>query len=1182
MAKSSAVTHIGDSSEDQTTRALIQQVYVFLTKKGLPVTAEKLKSEVGKKFSGVELGEEDVAGNDPLELIMYAWKEGKTKAELAGDESGSTSSESESSSSSDSESGSDSDSSSSSDSDSDSDSDEDSDEEVTKKSELVDDEAEEASSSEEDSSDSSSSSDDDDEEDEEEVVTTTTSTTITTKSKKAKKESSSDSESSDSSDSDSSESSDSDSSDSDSDSDSESSSSSSDSDSDSDSDSESESEKEEKKQERQESSESSATAEDESQGESRKRSRDESEGAENSDGTKRRRQYFLHRSSTDPARRFSRINREKVDFVSDVLKDNTYKGAAGTWGELANEKLTQTSKQAWDWDARAPSLEEQSWALRRKVPGVPQNSNPEPCTNLVQDIGFRFFQLRRTDHARASCSGAPTAILERRGLVDCSPGTSTLAALVHCPSASLLPPVPPPPLLSSSSPRRTDATAPACCIMPPPASAMPSIAALVDPPASPPLPPRTPMAVRRRGLSVSDYILQLRQQPIRCKAAGASDRALADRKAIDPPPIVHLIVRDGDPHCEWLQSPFFFMCANLYDPVHDTPVPRPPSETLAGTLVSSLHRVRDEEDNEGGYFVFGDLSVKLEGQFRLQFSLFEMLDGAQVEFITSIMTDVFTVFSAKQFPGVLESTSLSRQFSDQGVRLRLRKETGARAAATAAAAAAAAATSSGTSPASTSASGYRRTSSENNDEKSEQHARIAPAEQYAPNSKRQRVTVYSSNVALPPPPPPPPPPSSAASVSVPPATRFPSQGMEPAELKSRNSSLARSSVSSTSSYMSVASAPPSSVSRGKRKSSGGGADQIKEEPFAYDHYAENQKLQQQQQAQIPPQQQQRMLPTYTYAQQPQHHYAPQPQQFYPSHENHYPSYPHPQYDEYYRQQYAQQQQQQQHPPQAIHSATPPGTPQNVQPRQSAAAPPPPPQQPASPTQSSADAAAYQARSSYTGSAYSSQQPSPQSRSEEVRSPYVYSQTQNASARPAAVVTSAPPPMPPTQSDLSHMQLPSGPVYVPSPPPSLLSQPLTHYRQQQHQQPQHQQPQQQPSQPQHQSLTPPSQLLHPSLIPRIPPLNVAVGPGAIASSMREGDGRVRLPPLVFGDAQQGLQGSGADSILQQSFLNRQQQQQQQQQQHLPLPPPSLLSPSQMAPHAGYANPLTRGGYDTRAE
>ena len=83
------------------------------------------------------------------------------------------------------------------------------------------------------------------------------------------------------------------------------------------------------------------------------------------------------------------------------------------------------------------------------------------------------------------------------------------------------------------------------------------------------------------------------------------------------------------------------MCANLLDPTADTSQ-EPASQTaLAGTLVSSLHRLKDVDNMgtpgatssvipllirlaDGGFFVFGDLSVKVEGQFRLRFSLFEM------------------------------------------------------------------------------------------------------------------------------------------------------------------------------------------------------------------------------------------------------------------------------------------------------------------------------------------------------------------------------------------------------------------------------------------------------------------------------------------------------------------------------------------------------------------------------
>lgn len=40
------------------------------------------------------------------------------------------------------------------------------------------------------------------------------------------------------------------------------------------------------------------------------------------------------------------------------------------------------------------------------------------------------------------------------------------------------------------------------------------------------------------------------------------------------------------------------MCCSLYDPTEDRPVPVAPSTALAGTLVSSLHRLKDV-DNTG-------------------------------------------------------------------------------------------------------------------------------------------------------------------------------------------------------------------------------------------------------------------------------------------------------------------------------------------------------------------------------------------------------------------------------------------------------------------------------------------------------------------------------------------------------------------------------------------------------
>jgi hypothetical protein len=181
------------------------------------------------------------------------------------------------------------------------------------------------------------------------------------------------------------------------------------------------------------------------------------------------------------------------------------------------------------------------------------------------------------------------------------------------------------------------------------------------------------------------------------------------------------------------------MCCALWHETEDKPADVDQSTALAGTLVSSLHRLKDknnvgectaipicfskerkkEEENltgiyslDGAYFVFGDLSVRVEGTFRLKFNLFEMKQYARSEVVPSergklkssrdrvvylksvlskpfqgkqkdccyrvlMMTgtaDVVAVMSPKNFPGMAESSFLSRSFADQGVKLRIRKD----------------------------------------------------------------------------------------------------------------------------------------------------------------------------------------------------------------------------------------------------------------------------------------------------------------------------------------------------------------------------------------------------------------------------------------------------------------------------------------------------------------------------
>ncbi|KAL1959317.1 hypothetical protein VTO42DRAFT_2504 [Malbranchea cinnamomea] len=173
------------------------------------------------------------------------------------------------------------------------------------------------------------------------------------------------------------------------------------------------------------------------------------------------------------------------------------------------------------------------------------------------------------------------------------------------------------------------------------------------------------------ALQSAAYELTVRQHPERARVAGGKEK---ERKPVDPPPIIQLRIRDdSDPAQNYLQSPYFFMCCTLWHATEDQPAPVAPSAALAGTLVSSLHRLKDIDNSDGGFFVFGDLSVKVEGDYRLKFNLFEMRKE-EVVHLKSVLSNTFSVLPPKNFPGMSESTFLSRSFADQGVKLRIRKE----------------------------------------------------------------------------------------------------------------------------------------------------------------------------------------------------------------------------------------------------------------------------------------------------------------------------------------------------------------------------------------------------------------------------------------------------------------------------------------------------------------------------
>ncbi|KAF8882847.1 velvet factor-domain-containing protein [Infundibulicybe gibba] len=223
-----------------------------------------------------------------------------------------------------------------------------------------------------------------------------------------------------------------------------------------------------------------------------------------------------------------------------------------------------------------------------------------------------------------------------------------------------------------------------------------------------------------------EYQLTVRQEPKQARMCGVGGKA--DRRPIDPPPIVQLRVIDPSTHHttasgrrrrgsnasapstpppmsptlpgssgrhdssrdsrdgrdvggatqSFLQNPYYFMFASLAKPDDDAELhwlKDGRTRCTTGSVVSSLYHLKDPQHNneDAGFFVFPDLSVRTEGSYRLKLSLFEVV-GSNVRHCKSIYSAPFYVYTAKKFPGMEESTPLSCSLADQGIKIRIRKD----------------------------------------------------------------------------------------------------------------------------------------------------------------------------------------------------------------------------------------------------------------------------------------------------------------------------------------------------------------------------------------------------------------------------------------------------------------------------------------------------------------------------
>ena len=110
------------------------------------------------------------------------------------------------------------------------------------------------------------------------------------------------------------------------------------------------------------------------------------------------------------------------------------------------------------------------------------------------------------------------------------------------------------------------------------------------------------------------------------------------------------------------------------------------SRRLMGTLVTSPFIGIDPDapasDNKnsrlGCFFVFHDLSCRQNGLYKLRFTLMHVnvelaFTGSRGKILSSVESNVFEVFSAKDFPGMRPSTALTIDLKGQGANIQVKK-----------------------------------------------------------------------------------------------------------------------------------------------------------------------------------------------------------------------------------------------------------------------------------------------------------------------------------------------------------------------------------------------------------------------------------------------------------------------------------------------------------------------------
>lgn len=237
-----------------------------------------------------------------------------------------------------------------------------------------------------------------------------------------------------------------------------------------------------------------------------------------------------------------------------------------------------------------------------------------------------------------------------------------------------------------------------------------------SPPQPPPATKTTPKTHPTAKASPSRYHLHIRQQPLAARACGAGDR---DRRPVDPPPIIQMLLTDFNPGSaedkEILKDPRFTVGCFLFlaPPSPSTSSSNPPPNTAGNThpqpplnpegpllsgkaFVSPFHVSSDPDPSTSPshpstnpqtqaqpidpsiprrpmpstFFIFSDLSIRSAGVYRFQFRLMNWGSvqgtGQSMPILAEAWSEPFRVYPAKDFPGMRDSSLLAEGLKEAG------------------------------------------------------------------------------------------------------------------------------------------------------------------------------------------------------------------------------------------------------------------------------------------------------------------------------------------------------------------------------------------------------------------------------------------------------------------------------------------------------------------------------------